>query len=263
MQENPTYNIPITPVVPESPVGVTAQATPAPKNKNIYMVVIALLVVIVLALMSLAVYLVMTNLDEMNNKEEIATNSTTKEPTEESSLVTPSEISPTEGEEGVYTDFSFPVFISLVRDKNDPYIVSGKALSDAELLPSEDEDDANFVIKGEGYELSVNAFYESEASAYSDFVLIDTVGEEKIARVRDDYSVMQENEYKYVRSTTLSDTNDCQGMGPDLLPAPCGSSHYVSGNEVETFYILNIQCFADEEQISKCDDIVKSLRIEY
>lgn len=263
MQENSTYNVPITPVMPERPLDEATPITPASKNKNIYMFVIALLVVIVLALLSLAVYLVMANMDEMENKEEIATNTTTIEPTEESSQVTPSGIGPTEGEEGDYTDFSFPVFISLVRDKNDPYIVSGKALSDAELLPSEDEDDANFVIKGEGYELEVSAFYEVEASSYSEFVLIDTVGEEKVARVKDDYNVMEDNEYKYVRSSLVSNTEDCQGMGPDLLPAPCGSSHYTSGNEVETFYIFNIKCIADEQNVSKCDDIVRSLTIEY
>lgn len=262
MQQNPTYNIPATPVVPETPIDQTTPVTPEPKIKTIYVVVIAVLVVIVLALMSLAVFLVMRDLELSDNNNQPFAN-TTVEPTEEQSDTTPNIITSAQDDESEYKDFSYPVFISIVRDKNDPYTVSGQALRDAVLLPSEDEDEASFVIKGDGYELGISAFYESEASAYSDFVLIDTVGEEKIARVKDNYNVMQENQYKYVRSTTVSDTDDCEGMGTELLPAPCGSSHYTSGNEVETFYIFNVSCVADTQDLSKCDDIVKSLSIKY
>ena len=256
MQQNPTYSIPPTPentVATPSKDPIIAGTVPS-KNKSLYVAVIVVLVVLVLGLTTLALYLVFANRTRSIDIEENSLPTPTSETTN---------IEPSEAEKSEYSDFSYPVFISMVRDQDDPYLVSGKALKEAELVPSADEDEASFTIKGEGYELGVSAFYESEASSYSDFVLIDTVGEEKIARIKYDYNQLEENEHRYVRSTTVSDTEDCEGMGPDLLTAPCGSSHYTSGNEVETFYILDVWCIAEEQNLSKCDDIVKSLDVRY
>ena len=162
------------------------------------------------------------------------------------------------------TDFSFNIFNSVSNSADNPYIVSGKALSDAELIPTETSESASFTVKGDGYQLNVAAFYESEQMSYEDFVFLSEIGDETIARVKDTYFPSSQNRYRYIRSETASETEDCQGIGPDdLLSAPCGDSHYVRGNNVQTFYILDITCDADAENVSKCDDIVKTLDVLY
>ena len=161
-----------------------------------------------------------------------------------------------------FQDFSYPVFIPDTKDH--PYIISGKALSDAIRIPSDSEDSASFTIRGEGYQLNVGGYFESETQSYTDYEFLAKVGNETIARIKDEYLPSNLHDYRYVRSYNINETEDCSGMGPDTkLTAPCGHSHYISGNEVETFYILDITCDADEINVSKCDDIVKSLEVQY
>jgi hypothetical protein len=265
MQQNPTYNLPVTPVVPESPIGETAQATPAPKNKNVYMVVIAVLVVIVLALMSLAVYLVVTNLDEPDSLEEVQVNQITVVPSEESEEETllPSNTEPTSTSKSSGKEFNLPLeFIygsHVARGTMD-----ADAIANSVVEGEGDSEVKNISITGDGYKLDISLFYESMMEEYTEFKLIETEGQTKVARVKHDFLVAESDVYKYVRSDDIKETGTCEGMGPDdEVVAPCGSSHYVGGNEVETFYILDIRCDAVEQYLTKCDDIVKSLTVEY
>ena len=159
-----------------------------------------------------------------------------------------------------FVEFSFPVVIPVIHN---PYIVSGKALADADLIPVETEEQSSFVIRGDGYQLNVGSFDESEAISYEEYFFLMKVGNDTIARVKTEFFEENGDLYTYVKGDSVNETTDCPGMGPDLLPAPCGPSHYVGGNEVETFYILNITCDADAENVSKCDEIVKSLSVQY
>ncbi|MCA9379804.1 hypothetical protein KC675_01350 [Candidatus Dojkabacteria bacterium] len=159
-----------------------------------------------------------------------------------------------------YQDFSYQVFIPDTKDQ--PFTVSGEALSDAELIPVVEEDYAGFTIRGNGYQVNVGAYFTYETMSYEDFVSLMKVGDETVARVKDNYLMTPQHQYRYVRTENLDETRDCEGIGPDdMLAAPCGYSHYVRGNEVQTFYILDITCDADDENVSKCDDIVKSLQV--
>lgn len=169
-------------------------------------------------------------------------------------------VEPTSDVNGM-VDFSYPVKISDYPELH--YVVSGKAISNAEQFPYDDQSVSSFAIRGDGYQLNVEPFSAgSEVMEYEDYVFLMKVGDETIARVKDNYLMTPQHQYRYVRTENFDETQDCIGIGPDeMLSAPCGYSHYVRGNEVQTFYILDITCDADEENVSKCDDIVKSLQV--
>lgn len=220
---------------------------------------IVLLVVIFLVFGVLVSYILMNYFGE---GEEPETVTPTAVPTVEATAVQQQPLATPTSEVVTLTDFSFNIFNSVSNGADNPYIVSGKALSDAELIPTETSESASFTVKGDGYQLNVSAFYESEQMSYEDFVFLSEIGDETVARVKDTYFPSSQNRYRYIRSETASETEDCQGIGPDdLLSAPCGDSHYVRGNNVQTFYILDITCEADAQNISKCDEIVKSLNV--
>lgn len=221
---------------------------------------IVLLVVIFLVLGLLVAYILMNFMGSEETPQEEVT--PTALPTIEATIVQAQPTTfPTTGEV-FYEDFSFNIYNSVSNGVDNPYIVSGKTLSDAKLTTNETNESASFTVEGDGYKLNVAAFYESEQMSYVDFVFLSKIGDETLARVKDTYFPSSQNRYRYIRSETVSETEDCQGIGPDdMVSAPCGDSHYVRGNNVQTFYILDITCEADAQNVSKCDDIVKSLQV--
>lgn len=219
---------------------------------------LAILVVIFLILALLVGYIVMNYMgtEETPPVEVTPTTVTTLEPTMEQSEPT---LMPTEEEVGT-VEFSYPVFIPDTKDS--PYTVSGTALGSAELIPVSEDDVAGFTIRGADYQLNVGAYFEVEKIAYEDFQELMVIGDETVARVKDTYLLDSQHPYRYIRTENFESMQDCQGTGlGNMLSAPCGYSHYVRGNEVQTFYILDITCDADEENVSKCDEIVKSLNV--
>jgi hypothetical protein len=160
-------------------------------------------------------------------------------------------------------EFYSPVKISDYPEID--YIVSSLAPKDAELIPYQDDGVSRFVIRGNGYELSVEPFSAgSENISYEDYVFLMNKGADTIARIKETFLGTPQHQYRYVRSDLINETENCGGIAEDTsLTAPCGPTLYVSGNEVETFYVLDITCDADAENVSKCDEIVKSLEVQY
>lgn len=222
---------------------------------------IVLLIVIFLIFGVLVAYILM---DYLGGDEEPEVVTPTAVPTIEATIVQEQPTSAPTSEAVTYKDFSFNVFNSVSNSAENPYVVSGKALSDSELIPYETEESAGFAVSGDGYQLNVAALYEAEQVNYVDFVLLYESGDETIARVKDEYYPYSDNQYSYVRTENFDATKACESIGPeDRIEAPCGNSHYVRGNNVQTFYILNITCDADVENVSKCDDIVKTLEVRF
>jgi hypothetical protein len=220
---------------------------------------IVMVVVIFLILAVLVGYILMNYFGAEAEPEIV---NPTAVPTVEATVVQEQPLASQTSEVVTLTDFSFNIFNSVSNSADNPYIVSGKALSDADLIPTETSESASFTVQGDGYQLNVAAFYESEQISYEDFVSLMKIGDETVARVKDNYLMTPQHQYRYVRTENFDETQDCEGIGPDeMLTAPCGYSHYVRGNEVQTFYILDITCDADDEYVSKCDDIVKSLQV--
>ena len=205
---------------------------------------IVLLVVILLIFGVLVAYILM---DYLGGDEEPEVVTPTAVPTIEATIVQEQPTSAPTSEAVTYKDFSFNVFNS-----------------DSELIPNETEESAGFAVSGDGYQLNVAALYEAKQVNYVDFVLLYESGDETIARVKDEYYPYSDNQYSYVRTENFDATKACESIGPeDRIEAPCGNSHYVRGNNVQTFYILNITCDADVENVSKCDDIVKTLEVRF
>lgn len=220
---------------------------------------IVLLVVIFLIFGVLVAYILMNYL---GGDEEPEVVTPTAVPTVEA---TSAVIEPTVTPPGIssgYKDFTFPAYIP--DNKDNPFTISGKALEDSESAILEDEGSVGFTISGEEYQLNVKAYFESQNTPYKEYFFLERDGADTIARVKHDYIEATKDLYKYVRSDDVSETIDCKGMGPeDIIPAPCGQARYTSYNQVETFYILDITCDADAENVTKCDEIVKSLEIQY
>jgi hypothetical protein len=218
---------------------------------------IVLLLIIFLILGVLLAYILMKY---VRGEKDQVTVTTTVIPTSVATIAQrePS-LMPTNSENGL-VEFSFPVVIPVLEN---PYVVSGKALESAEVIPVVTDEESSIIVSGVGYELNIRTFYESEATSYEEYFFLKKVGNDTIARVKTDFFEEDGDIYTYVKGDSVNEINDCPGMGPELLPAPCGPSRYVSGNEVETFYILDITCDADAEIVSKCDDIVKTLDVLY
>jgi hypothetical protein len=154
----------------------------------------------------------------------------------------------------------------VVNDYDKEYTVSAE-LADGETISTQFDTDSLFgeeadkaVISGENFELTVSYVWESEKRNYSD---IEMVGDGIYRFVDDFFAEPPENQVKY--TTLYSEDEDfCDSVGRSV-PVPCGGGVMAIGpetiyDEKEEFFVV---CdYENEQGLARCDQIVRSLRVE-